>query len=219
MTERKRRSPMGSAPLHPSYGLGHGRRPAPSLSNHAFEGSRCKRRLRPIAALHDPEEIARHLAHTSETTTYARGPPRLTTQLLSILQAGLPRAPSASPPGAVRLDAGYQRSTRRFRTEHLPSRPVNDADRDRQRPRSRRHRGTGSHLRAAWASYTSWRGLLAAAQRGDGADEFVEARRHGAKPRDVDLPCEEELAGGRPVPLDERLQSFLGAADDFRRPG
>ena len=41
----------------------------------ALECSRCKGRLRPIAVLHDPEEIARYLAHTGETTTYARGPP------------------------------------------------------------------------------------------------------------------------------------------------
>ncbi len=35
----------------------------------ALEGSRCKGRLRPIAVLHDPEEIARYLIHP------ARRPP------------------------------------------------------------------------------------------------------------------------------------------------
>ncbi len=41
----------------------------------ALECSRCEGRLRPIAALHDPDEIARYLAHTGEATTYACGPP------------------------------------------------------------------------------------------------------------------------------------------------
>ncbi len=41
----------------------------------ALECSRCKGRLRPIAVLHDSNEIARYLAHTGEATTYARGPP------------------------------------------------------------------------------------------------------------------------------------------------
>ncbi len=48
----------------------------------ALECSRCKGRLRPIAVLHDPDEIARYLAHTGETTplmvslsNHARGPP------------------------------------------------------------------------------------------------------------------------------------------------
>ena len=41
----------------------------------ALECSRCQGRLRPIAALKDPDEIARYLAHTGETTNHARGPP------------------------------------------------------------------------------------------------------------------------------------------------
>ncbi len=48
----------------------------------ALECSRCKGRLRPIAVLHDPNEIARYPAHTGETTPFmvsrsnhARGPP------------------------------------------------------------------------------------------------------------------------------------------------
>ncbi len=43
----------------------------------ALECFRCKGRLRPIAVLHDPDEIARFLAHTGETTAYAGGPPRM----------------------------------------------------------------------------------------------------------------------------------------------
>ena len=41
----------------------------------ALECSRCQGRLRPLAALKDPDEIARYLAHTGEATHYARGPP------------------------------------------------------------------------------------------------------------------------------------------------